>query len=149
MGFSRQEYWSGFPFPGDPPDPGIESWSPVLQADYLPTKLQGKSLCILYTVVYKSQSSLFISPSITLFLSDESLADISSPSVACLLNHLILSFAEQIFVLFCFNKVQLLNYFLYCALDVLSKNSLPNPYFILGFLLCYHLRVLLFCTFYL
>ena len=28
MGFSRQEYWSGlpFPFPGDLPDPGIESW---------------------------------------------------------------------------------------------------------------------------
>ena len=26
MGFSRQEYWSGWPFPspGDPPDPGIE-----------------------------------------------------------------------------------------------------------------------------
>ena len=32
MGFSRQEYWSGlpFPFPGDLPDPGIELGSPVL-----------------------------------------------------------------------------------------------------------------------
>ena len=32
MGFSRQEYWSGvpFPFPGDLPDPGIESGSPTL-----------------------------------------------------------------------------------------------------------------------
>ena len=31
MGFSRQEYWSGLPFPspGDLPDPGIESASPV------------------------------------------------------------------------------------------------------------------------
>ena len=31
MGFSRQEYWSGLPFPppGDLPDPGIESTSPV------------------------------------------------------------------------------------------------------------------------
>ena len=30
MGFSRQEYWSGLPFPspGDLPDPGIEPWSP-------------------------------------------------------------------------------------------------------------------------
>ena len=40
MGFSRQEYWSGLPFPtpGDLPDPGIEPKSPVspaLQADSL------------------------------------------------------------------------------------------------------------------
>ena len=35
MGFSRQEYWSGLPFPspGDLPDPGIEPRSPALQAD--------------------------------------------------------------------------------------------------------------------
>ena len=34
MGFSRQEYWSGLPFPtpGDLPDPGIESESPVPRA---------------------------------------------------------------------------------------------------------------------
>ena len=31
--FSRQEYWSGFPSPGDLPDPGIEPVSPALQAD--------------------------------------------------------------------------------------------------------------------
>ena len=41
VGFSREEYWSGLPGPppGDFPDPGIESTSPVssaLQADYLP-----------------------------------------------------------------------------------------------------------------
>ena len=32
MGFSRQEYWSGLPFPspGDLPDPGIEPRSPAL-----------------------------------------------------------------------------------------------------------------------
>ena len=37
MGFSWQEYWSGLPVPSpeDLPDPGIESWSPALQADYL------------------------------------------------------------------------------------------------------------------
>ena len=37
MGFSRQEYWSGlpFPFPGDLPNPGIEPRSPALQADSL------------------------------------------------------------------------------------------------------------------
>ena len=35
MEFSRQEYWSGlpFPYPGDLPDPGIEPWSPALQVD--------------------------------------------------------------------------------------------------------------------
>ena len=37
MGFPRQEYWSGLPFPspGDLPNSGIESMSPVLQADSL------------------------------------------------------------------------------------------------------------------
>ena len=41
MGFSRQEYWSGLPFPspGDLPDPGIEPKSPALQTDSLPTEL--------------------------------------------------------------------------------------------------------------
>ena len=36
MEFSRQEYYSGLPFPspGDLPDPGIEPKSPALQADY-------------------------------------------------------------------------------------------------------------------
>ena len=44
MGFSRQKYCRGlsFPSPGDLPDPGIEPESPVLQADSLPTQLQGK-----------------------------------------------------------------------------------------------------------
>ena len=37
MGFSRQEYWSGLPFPspGDLPDPGIEPGSSALEADAL------------------------------------------------------------------------------------------------------------------
>ena len=40
MGFSRQEYWSGLPFPspGDFPHPGIEPRSPALQADSLPSE---------------------------------------------------------------------------------------------------------------
>ena len=44
MGFSRQEYWSGlpFPYPGDLPDPGIEPRSPTLQADSLPSEPPGK-----------------------------------------------------------------------------------------------------------
>ena len=41
MGFSRQEYWSGWPFPspGDPPNLGTEPGSPALQADDLLTEL--------------------------------------------------------------------------------------------------------------
>ena len=44
MGFSRQEHWSVLPFPspGDLSDLGIEPRSPALQADFLPTELQGK-----------------------------------------------------------------------------------------------------------
>ena len=44
MGFSRQEYWSGLPFPsvGDLHNPGIEPRSPALQADSLPAEPQGK-----------------------------------------------------------------------------------------------------------
>ena len=44
MGFSRQEYWSGlpFPFPGDLPDPGIEPRSPALRADASPSEPSGK-----------------------------------------------------------------------------------------------------------
>ena len=44
MGFSRQEYWSGLPFPssGDLPNPGTEPMSPALQANSLPTELLGK-----------------------------------------------------------------------------------------------------------
>ena len=44
VGFSRQEYWSGlpFPFPGDLPDPGIEPGYPALQADTLPSEPPGK-----------------------------------------------------------------------------------------------------------
>ena len=44
MGFSRQECWSGLPFPppGDLPDPGIEPGSPALRADALPSEPPGK-----------------------------------------------------------------------------------------------------------
>ena len=43
MEFSRQQYWSGLPFPspGDLPDQGIEPGSPALQADALPSELPG------------------------------------------------------------------------------------------------------------
>ena len=45
MGFSKQEYWSGLPFPppGDLPDPGIKPAVPALQADSLLLESPGKS----------------------------------------------------------------------------------------------------------
>ena len=44
MGFSRQEYGSGLPFPspGDLPNPGIKPRSPALRVDSLPTEPPGK-----------------------------------------------------------------------------------------------------------
>ena len=44
VGFSRQEYWSGLPFPspGDLPDSGIEPRSCASQADALPSEPPGK-----------------------------------------------------------------------------------------------------------
>ena len=46
MGFSRQEYWNGLPFPspGDLPNPGIETGSPALLADALLAEPPGKSI---------------------------------------------------------------------------------------------------------
>ena len=45
MGFSRQEYWSGLPFPSprDLPNPRIKPGSSTLQADALPSEPPGKS----------------------------------------------------------------------------------------------------------
>ena len=47
MGFSRQEYWSGLPFPspGDLSDPGIEPRSPALQLDSEPPEMIQIKLC--------------------------------------------------------------------------------------------------------
>ena len=46
MGFSRQEYWSGLPFPilGDLPDPGIEFKSPALAGRFFTTEPPGKPI---------------------------------------------------------------------------------------------------------
>ena len=61
MRFSRQGYWSGFPFPspGNLPNPGIESASPALQADSLPNS----TICVNPKVQVKFHIllSLFIS----------------------------------------------------------------------------------------
>ena len=48
MGFPRQEYWSGLPFPspGDLPDPGIKPGSQVLPGGFFITEPPGKPLLI-------------------------------------------------------------------------------------------------------
>ena len=47
MGFHRQEYWNGVPFPspGNHPNPGIKHSSPEFQADSLPSEPRGKRNC--------------------------------------------------------------------------------------------------------
>ena len=63
MGFSRQEYWSGWPFPspGDLPDPGIEPRSPALQADTVTSEPPGK-----LTKCYVSQIERWLQGSLTI-----------------------------------------------------------------------------------
>ena len=59
MGFSRQEYWSGLPFPppGDLPNPGITPRSLALRVDYLPSEPWGKPLIL--SMVFFHQPTLF------------------------------------------------------------------------------------------
>ena len=56
MGFSRQEYWHGLPFPspGDLPDPGVAARSPALQADSLPSEPPKKALSIEIGLIYSA-----------------------------------------------------------------------------------------------
>ena len=58
MGFSRQECWSGLPFPslGDLSDPGIEPGSSALQADFSLSALQRKLLIQLYSTSWCSSN---------------------------------------------------------------------------------------------
>ena len=54
MGFSRQDYWSGLPFPspGDIPNPGIKPESPSLQTGALPSEPPGKPLLMEVLINY-------------------------------------------------------------------------------------------------
>ena len=53
MEFSREEYWSGLPFPspGDLPDPGIEHRSPALRVNSLPSEPPGKPEATCFNLV--------------------------------------------------------------------------------------------------
>jgi len=91
MGFPRQEYWSGLPFPspGDPPDPGIEFASPALQVDSLPLSQKGNPI---YAAI-----SLYIChslPSAVIFLLMPGVSSLPLESRWC---HTPCVFLEQIF----------------------------------------------------
>ena len=67
MEFSRQEYWSGLPFPspGDLPDLGIQRGSPALQADSLLSEPSGPQT----SMFFESLFLLFSCCLVFLFLS--------------------------------------------------------------------------------
>ena len=60
MEFSRQEYWSGepFPSPGDLPNSGIKHGSPALQMDFLLSEPPGKPLYWRGNIIYKHANQL-------------------------------------------------------------------------------------------
>ena len=70
MGFSRQEYWSGvpFPFPGDLPNRGIKPRSPALQADALTSEPLGKPKCFVclfvFNFIFKFYNIVLVLPNI-------------------------------------------------------------------------------------
>ena len=57
MEFSRPGYWSGLlcPSPGDPPNPGIEPRSPILQAVSLPAEPQGQDTAPLISFLLRQE----------------------------------------------------------------------------------------------
>ena len=61
MAFSRQEYWSGLPFPspGDLPDPETEPRSPALQADSLLNELWRKPQEMKSKVNFKGEDYMY------------------------------------------------------------------------------------------
>ena len=64
LGFSKQEYWSGLPFPSpwDLPDSGIEPGSPALEADALTSESPGKPQEALYMCIYSFSYVLYSFP---------------------------------------------------------------------------------------
>ena len=74
MGFSRQEYWSGLPFPspGDLPNSGIEPRSPSMQADTLTSEpiLVNSNICYCEIVINTQTWSVgFHQPAATFIIS--------------------------------------------------------------------------------
>ena len=58
MGFLRQEYWNGLPFPspGDLPDPGIKPASPALAGRFFITEPPEKPILNIAVCIYRFQT---------------------------------------------------------------------------------------------
>ena len=70
MGFSRQEYWSGLPFPppGDPPDPGTEPASLALPGRFFTTYHLGSPKSKIKRFFKKKKKQVWLCPNKTLFV---------------------------------------------------------------------------------
>ena len=62
MGFSRQKYWNGLPFPspGNLPEPGIKPGSPALQADFLLSKPSGSTFFFFFFLIGNASSKVVV-----------------------------------------------------------------------------------------
>ena len=82
MGFPKQEYWNGLPFPssGDCPHPGIKSTSPALQVDSVPLRHQGSS-CVCVWLFSSVQFSSVAQSCLTLWPHGLEHARLSCPSL--------------------------------------------------------------------
>ena len=68
MGFSRQGYWSGLPFPspGDLPKPGIEPAPPALAGRFFTAEPPGKPLLVAYPPAFCEDGGLLVSVRVSL-----------------------------------------------------------------------------------
>ena len=76
MGVSRQEYWSGLPFPspGDLPSSGIEPSSPALQADALTSEPPEQEKYPWLALLRQADKSLPFCKETAIFLNSQSLS---------------------------------------------------------------------------
>ena len=83
MGFSRQEYWSDFPFPPpeDLPDPGIEPESPALTGGFLP--LHTWELASNCQISFKKKKCTFACPLVTCHHPSSPPSKQMGPMVSC------------------------------------------------------------------
>ena len=95
VGFSRQEYWSGLPFPppGDLPDPGIEPRSPAVAGRFFTTEPPGKPMFLYAFCEYYVSSLSGRIPSMVIQISSlQNLGYITCHTVRVLLCALVLSY---------------------------------------------------------
>ena len=96
MGFSRQEYWSGLPFPspGDLPDPGIEPVSPSLAGGILYhwSTWEAQALVLLIPILFPLLKDVFLNQPETLYRNTTFLSSncpISHPRIPFLSTHIL------------------------------------------------------------